>query len=126
MHKEELQRNEYLEPDDRRHIRRTASSGNSASLLDRRITRMKQPKLSMACMFAHPSGQMSHGVISASAQGGFWIIVSAESAGGVAKKTITKVLRRGENGGAFFLIFFNFFGFAHAAPMLRMIQQMES
>lgn len=72
---------------------------------------------------------MSHGVISASAQGGFWIIVSAESAGGVAKKTITKVLRRGENGGAFFLIFlifFNFFGFAHAAPMLRMIQQMES
>lgn len=50
---EELRKNEYLEQEERGHIWHTASSGNCASLLDRRITRMKQPKLSMARMFAH-------------------------------------------------------------------------
>lgn len=67
---EELRKNEFLEPDNSRHIWHIASSGNSASLLDRRITRMKQPKLSMACVF-FTNGQMSHGVIWRLRRGGF-------------------------------------------------------
>lgn len=53
MHMEGLRKNEYLEQEESRPNWHTASSGNSASLLDRRITRMKQPKLSMARMLAH-------------------------------------------------------------------------
>ena len=60
-------------------------------------------------MYVCTSGQMSYGVISASAQGGFWIIVSAESAGGgegVARKP-----SRENRGGPFFNFFIKFFYF---------------
>lgn len=62
--------NEYLEQEERGHIWHPASSGNSASLLDRRITRMKQPMLSMARMFSYQD-KMPHGVISRLRRGGF-------------------------------------------------------
>lgn len=78
---EELGKDEYSEQEESGNIWYTANSGNSATLLDRRITRMKQPKLSIWHVCLHIRTVVSWGDL-ASAQGEFWIIVSAVSAGG--------------------------------------------